>query len=211
MCTKTLPGADTVLGLAGHGCKNTKHLLSENLNFSEGDSPQENEQEHSSLRVVDVLWRTTVGRWQGVGLGGKGWLGGETGHRCWSECQQGEQDLLSYFKTVIYQTVNSLQIARKAAGKVSWSCSAEVDCRRSHRHPQLGWRAHNQDAEASRGTWPLTQAAARTQPQKCTRTSATEATEKWDPSRQQSAHVDVASMRPTYTGYLSRCVSDGRT
>ena len=55
MCTKTLPGADTVLGLAGHGCKNTKHLLSENLNFSEGDSPQENEQEHSSLRVVDVL------------------------------------------------------------------------------------------------------------------------------------------------------------
>ena len=27
-----------------------------------------------------------------MGLGGKGWLGGETGHRCWSECQQGEQD-----------------------------------------------------------------------------------------------------------------------
>lgn len=54
ICTKTLPGADTVLGLAGHGHKHTKHLLSE-LNFSEGDSPQENEQEHSSLRVVDVL------------------------------------------------------------------------------------------------------------------------------------------------------------
>ena len=34
---------------------------------------------------------------------------------------------------MIYQTVNSLQIARKAAGKVSWSCSAEADCRRSHR------------------------------------------------------------------------------
>lgn len=60
-----------------------------------------------------------MGGWQGVGLGGKGCLGGETGHQCWLECQQGEQDLLSYSKTVIYQTVNSLQIARKAAGKVS--------------------------------------------------------------------------------------------
>ena len=55
ICTKTLPSADTVLGLAGHGRKNTKHLLSENLNFSEGDSSQENEQKHSSLWVVDVL------------------------------------------------------------------------------------------------------------------------------------------------------------
>lgn len=38
------------------------------------------------------------GRGWGEGVG-KGWLGGETGHQCWSEYQQGEPDLLNQFKT----------------------------------------------------------------------------------------------------------------